>query len=252
MSVADLPPGSEDTSALRRTAMSLQRSLLPARLPVSEELDVAVRYAAGAADVAGDWYDVIALGGGRLALVIGDVMGRGVPAAAADGPLRTAARTCARLDLRPGEGARRARRLLCDLDLDAIATCVYAVFDPGTRELRQASAGHLPPRCAAAAAPPWPSTCPQRAARAEDRPGVLRAARPGLAAGALDGRAAGRARQRRRRGHRRDLRPSSGAGPDDAEAICDAVLAQLGGSGDTWLCWWRGCRRTSRRARAPS
>jgi anti-sigma regulatory factor (Ser/Thr protein kinase) len=142
----DLAP--EDAAAsLRRTAMTLQRSLLPTRVPASEELDVGVRYAAGAldGDVGGDWYDVIALGAGRLALVIGDVMGRGVPAAAVMGQLRTAARTCARLDLRPGEVLDVLDGVLRDLDDDAIATCAYAVFDPHSRELRLASAGHLLP-----------------------------------------------------------------------------------------------------------
>jgi PAS domain S-box-containing protein len=118
--------------SLRRTAMTLQRSLLPARVPSTEELEVAARYVAGVADteVGGDWYDVIALGAGRLALVVGDVMGRGVPAAAVMGQLRTAARTCARLDLRPGEVLDVLDGVLRDLDPEAIATCVYAVFDP--------------------------------------------------------------------------------------------------------------------------
>ena len=134
-------------ASLRRTAMALQRSLLPAQVPSTEELEVAVRYRAGAddADVGGDWYDVIELGGGRLAVVIGDVMGRGVPAAAVMGQLRTAVRTCARLDLRPAEVLDVLDGLLRDLDEDSIATCVYAAFDPHSRELRLASAGHLPP-----------------------------------------------------------------------------------------------------------
>ena len=134
--------------SLRRTALSLQRSLLPAEVPSTQELEVAGRYvAAGAADsdVGGDWYDVIALGAGRVAVVIGDVMGRGVPAAAVMGQLRTAARTCARLDLRPAEVLDVLDALLRDLDQDAIATCAYGAFDPHTRELRLASAGHLPP-----------------------------------------------------------------------------------------------------------
>jgi hypothetical protein len=108
---------------------------------------VAARYSAGAADtvVGGDWYDVIAMGGGRLAVVIGDVMGRGVPAAAVMGQLRTAARTCAKLDLRPADVADVLDGLLVDLDQDSIATCIYGAFDPHTRELRVASAGHPPP-----------------------------------------------------------------------------------------------------------
>jgi anti-sigma regulatory factor (Ser/Thr protein kinase) len=137
----------DEGASLRRTAMRLQRSLLPEAMPSTEELEVAVRYAAGASgtQVGGDWYDVISLGAGRLALVVGDVMGRGVPAAAVMGQLRTAARTCARLDLRPAEVLDVLDGVLRDLDEDAIATCAYAVFDPHTRELRLASAGHLPP-----------------------------------------------------------------------------------------------------------
>jgi PAS domain S-box-containing protein len=133
--------------ALQQTALTLQRSLLPDDIPSTEELEVAARYSAGAEDteVGGDWYDVIALGAGRLAVVIGDVMGRGVPAAAVMGQLRTAARTCAKLDLRPAEVADVLDGLLADLDQDSIATCIYAAFDPHTRVLQLASAGHPPP-----------------------------------------------------------------------------------------------------------
>ena len=148
MTVLPLRPRDDEVSeSLQRTALTLQRSLLPAQVPSTAELEVAARYAAGAGDceVGGDWYDVIALGGGRLAIVIGDVMGRGVPAAALMGQLRTATRTCARLDLRPGEVLDVLDGLLRDLDEDTIATCIYAAFDPHTRELVLASAGHLPP-----------------------------------------------------------------------------------------------------------
>lgn len=135
---------------VRETALTLQRSLLPSSTPSTEALEVAVRYDAGVADtdVGGDWYDVIPLGGGRTAIVIGDVMGRGVHAAAVMGQLRTAVRTCARLDLRPVEVLELLDGLVGDLDgadEGSIATCVYAVFDPHTRELLLASAGHLPP-----------------------------------------------------------------------------------------------------------
>lgn len=136
-----------EPDSLRRTALTLQRSLLPTQVPSTDELEIAARYSAGAGDceVGGDWYDVVALGAGRLGIVIGDVMGRGVPAAALMGQLRTAVRTCARLDLRPGEVLDVLDGLLRDLDQDAIATCVYAAFDPHTRQLVLASAGHLPP-----------------------------------------------------------------------------------------------------------
>ncbi|MFP5219188.1 MAG: SpoIIE family protein phosphatase [Actinomycetes bacterium] len=137
--------------AQRDTALTLQRSLLPDALPASEELEVAARYAAGGAEteVGGDWYDVIPLGAGRMALVIGDVMGRGVRAAAVMGQLRTTVRTCARLDLRPVEVLEVLDGLVADLPGSSfdvhIATCGYAVFDPHARELELASAGHLPP-----------------------------------------------------------------------------------------------------------
>ena len=146
MAVA-LPLHAHGGSDLQQTALTLQRSLLPAEVPSTAELEVAARYVAGAGDceVGGDWYDVIALGAGRLAIVIGDVMGRGVPAAALMGQLRTATRTCARLDLRPGEVIDVLDGLLRDLDQDSIATCIYAAFDPHTRVLELASAGHLPP-----------------------------------------------------------------------------------------------------------
>ena len=146
--VTDLVAAGEQ---LRQTALTLQRSLLPAVTPRSEELEVAVRYAAGVdgTEVGGDWYDVITLGAGRIALVIGDVMGRGVHAAAVMGQLRTAVRTCARLDLRPVEVVEVLDGLVTDLARDSfggqIATCVYAVYDPHARELLLASAGHLPP-----------------------------------------------------------------------------------------------------------
>lgn len=134
-------------ATLRSTALTLQRSLLPTALPSTVELEVAVRYVAGAADtdVGGDWYDVIALGAGRLAVVIGDVMGRGVAAAAVMGQLRTAVRTCARLDLQPVEVLDALDGLVAELGSEQIATCLYGVFDPHARELLLASAGHLPP-----------------------------------------------------------------------------------------------------------
>ena len=90
---------------------------------------------------------MVALGAGRLAVVIGDVMGRGVAPAAVMGQLRTAARTCARLDLQPVEVLEARDGLVCDLDTEQIATCLYGVFDPQTRELLLlllASAGHVP------------------------------------------------------------------------------------------------------------
>lgn len=130
----------------REAAVTLQRSLLPQELEQPDELRVAATYQPGGTDAAvgGDWYDVITLGAGRTALVIGDVMGRGVRAAAVMGQLRTAVRAYARLDLPPHEVLQLLDGLAAEIDASQIATCVYAVHDPSEGRLNYASAGHLP------------------------------------------------------------------------------------------------------------
>ncbi|MEU9233988.1 SpoIIE family protein phosphatase [Streptomyces subrutilus] len=129
----------------RHTALTLQRSLLPQTPPRRPGLQVATRYrpAQATMEIGGDWFDVIPLSGDKTALVVGDVMGSGVAAAATMGQLRTATRTLADLDLDPAQ-------VLHHLDhvtdgLDTIATCVYAVYDPHTAQCHLALAGHLPP-----------------------------------------------------------------------------------------------------------
>ncbi|MGI5338790.1 ATP-binding SpoIIE family protein phosphatase [Streptomyces sp. CA-181903] len=130
----------------REAAVTLQRSLLPQELEQPDDLRVAATYQPGGQDTAvgGDWYDVITLGAGRTALVIGDVMGRGVRAAAVMGQLRTAVRAYARLDLPPHEVLQLLDGLAAEIDATQIATCVYAVHDPNEGRLVYASAGHLP------------------------------------------------------------------------------------------------------------
>ncbi|MDG9728093.1 MULTISPECIES: ATP-binding SpoIIE family protein phosphatase [unclassified Streptomyces] len=130
----------------RETAVTLQRSLLPQELEEPDDLRVAATYHPGGTEAAvgGDWYDVITLGGGRTALVIGDVMGRGVRAAAVMGQLRTAVRAYARLDLPPHEVLQLLDGLAIEIDANQIATCVYAIHDPNEGRLVYASAGHLP------------------------------------------------------------------------------------------------------------
>ncbi|WP_328399049.1 SpoIIE family protein phosphatase [Streptomyces sp. NBC_00390] len=130
----------------RETAVTLQRSLLPQELEQPDDLRFAATYLPGGTDAAvgGDWYDVITLGAGRTALVIGDVMGRGVRAAAVMGQLRTAVRAYARLDLPPHEVLQLLDGLAAEIDASQIATCVYAVHDPNEGRLVYASAGHLP------------------------------------------------------------------------------------------------------------
>lgn len=128
-------------------ALTLQRSLLPARLPRSVGLGAAARYqpAKDGGSVGGDWYDVIALSAGRVAIVVGDVMGRGVAAAALMGQVRAALRAYAVQDLAPAHVLECADELVRGLDDDAIVTCVYAVFDPRDERLTFGNAGHVPP-----------------------------------------------------------------------------------------------------------
>ncbi len=130
-----------------RVASELQQSLLPALSFDPDLLEVATFYRAGVqgTQVGGDWYDVIELGAGRTALVMGDVMGRGVRAAAVMGQLRSAVRAYARLDLPPADILGHLDSVVRDLGDDHIVTCIYAVYDPGQRRLSYANAGHLPP-----------------------------------------------------------------------------------------------------------
>ncbi|HEY3478196.1 MAG TPA: SpoIIE family protein phosphatase [Streptomyces sp.] len=133
----------------RNAALSLQRHLLPRQPPELAGLDVAYRYqpAGVVGEAGGDWFDTIQLAGGRTALVVGDVMGHGINAAATMGQLRTVTRTLARLDLAPDEILRhldRATDELGELD-ETLATCVFAVYDPERAECHIALAGHPPP-----------------------------------------------------------------------------------------------------------
>jgi serine phosphatase RsbU (regulator of sigma subunit)/CheY-like chemotaxis protein len=128
-------------------AETLQRSLLPKHLPRVRGVEVAVRYRPGGlgTSVGGDWYDVIPLDDGRVALSIGDIMGRGTRAAAVMGQVRTALRAYALQDLPPGVTMRSLDRLLQDLGEDAMATAALLVLDPVQRRLEVVSAGHPPP-----------------------------------------------------------------------------------------------------------
>jgi hypothetical protein len=128
-------------------ALALQRNLLPRRLRGGTAVEVASRYLPADVDhcVGGDWFDVIPLSCGRVAFVIGDVMGRGLRAAAAMGQLRTAVRTLAVLDHLPEDVLRHLDDLAQGTDQVQLATCVYAVFDPVERSLSFATAGHPPP-----------------------------------------------------------------------------------------------------------
>lgn len=145
----------------RETALTLQRSLLPGTLAQSASADIAVRYIPANADggVGGDWFDVIQLSGARVALVVGDLAGHGISAAAAMGRLRAAVHTLADLDLPPDELLAHLDDLVLRLvdeqppgpDGEGTAAtvqgarCLYAVYDPVDRSCTVARAGHVPP-----------------------------------------------------------------------------------------------------------
>ncbi|MFE1863050.1 SpoIIE family protein phosphatase [Streptomyces anandii] len=144
----------------QQTAFTLQSSLLPRSVPDQSAVEVALRYlpASAAPGLGGDWFDVIPLSGTRVALVVGDVVGRGIHAAATMGRLRTAVHTLASLDLEPDEVLSRLDDLvnLLAAEQEAAgerpvgeqvvgATCLYAVYDPVSGCCSLARAGHPPP-----------------------------------------------------------------------------------------------------------
>ncbi|MFF1767153.1 SpoIIE family protein phosphatase [Streptomyces sp. NPDC058249] len=136
-------------------AVTLQRSLLPRSLPEQSALDLAYRYLPAQAGVGGDWFDVLPLPGARVAVVVGDVVGHGLHAAATMGRLRTAVHNFSALDLPPDELLGLLDELVGRIDQDEVAedsgaavtgaTCLYAVYDPTSRRCTVARAGHPPP-----------------------------------------------------------------------------------------------------------
>ncbi|MFE9172219.1 SpoIIE family protein phosphatase [Streptomyces kebangsaanensis] len=136
-------------------AVTLQRSLLPRALPEQSALEVGYRYLPAQSGVSGDWFDVIPLPGGRVALVVGDVVGHGLHAAATMGRLRTAVHNFSTLDMPPDELLSHLDDLVGRIDQDEActdaaaavvgATCLYAIYDPVTRRCAMARAGHLAP-----------------------------------------------------------------------------------------------------------
>ncbi|MGW0784033.1 SpoIIE family protein phosphatase [Streptomyces sp. NPDC002913] len=143
-------------------AVTLQRSLLPRGLPDQSAIDAAYRYLpaqaglGGLGGVGGDWFDIIPLPGARVALVVGDVVGHGLHAAATMGRLRTAVHNFSTLDLPPDELLWHLDELVARIDQDETAdgsdgsgvtgaTCLYAIYDPASGRCTMARAGHLQP-----------------------------------------------------------------------------------------------------------
>ncbi|GAA3910519.1 SpoIIE family protein phosphatase [Streptomyces lacrimifluminis] len=131
----------------RSRSRELQRALLPSELPDLPACTAAARYlpAAQGVDVGGDWYDIIPLSGGQVALVVGDVMGHGLPQAATMGRLRTAVHTLADLELPPDEIMSHLNDIVGNMGEESYVTCLYALYDSITQTCSITRAGHPPP-----------------------------------------------------------------------------------------------------------
>jgi serine phosphatase RsbU (regulator of sigma subunit) len=133
-----------------RIAVELQRGLLPKRLPDVPGLELVAHYEAAGrgAEAGGDWYDAFALTHGRIGVVVGDVTGRGIPAASTMGHLRSVTRAFALGDnatRSPGEVLTRLNRYQLALAEQEMFTVIYAIVDPRRGRVSWASGGHPPP-----------------------------------------------------------------------------------------------------------
>src|SRR6266480_1981320 len=145
------------------TAETLQRSLLPDRLPSVPGIVLEARYlpVTSNMEIGGDWYDAFMLADGRLAIAVGDVMGKGVTAAAGMGRVRNALRALALTDPRPAAVLTGLDRLFAATELDEqVTTLTYVVIDPVTGEGVGGNAGHLPPLLLSPGYPPQLDTTP--------------------------------------------------------------------------------------------
>jgi phosphoserine phosphatase RsbU/P len=134
-----------ETQADRLAAAALQRSLLPAALPVIAGAELAARYVPGSGGVGGDWYDVFTLPSGQLGMVMGDVAGSGLPAAVIMGRMRSALRAYALEASDPAEVLDRLDRKMQHFEPGALATVLYAVIDPALDRMQVCLAGHFAP-----------------------------------------------------------------------------------------------------------
>lgn len=137
----------------REAAAALQRSLVPSALPFVPGIEMAARYVPGDGDVGGDWYDVFTLPSGEMCVVMGDVAGAGLKAAVVMGRMRSVVRAYALETADPSQVLRRLDQKMQHFEPDAMATVLYAVFDPALNRVNFSSAGHLPPVVAAPGQP---------------------------------------------------------------------------------------------------
>jgi serine phosphatase RsbU (regulator of sigma subunit) len=145
--VADALEAADHRDTQRETARALQSAALPSSLPSSDRLQLAATYreASGMAQVGGDWYDALELDGGRVALVVGDIAGHGLAAAALTAQLRNALRAHLFAGVGPLEALSQLSRLVATQEPDALATIICMEIDPSSGETEWASAGHPAP-----------------------------------------------------------------------------------------------------------
>ncbi|MFF6788080.1 SpoIIE family protein phosphatase [Streptomyces filamentosus] len=223
----------------RSTALTLQRTLLPRGTVEQPAVETASRYlpAGSRAGVGGDWYDIIPLSGARVALVVGDVVGHGLHAAATMGRLRTAVRAFADIDLMPDELLThlddvviRMQREESPDEGETSATCLYAVYDPVSRRCSLASAGHVPPTVVtpsktSGALPEVPIGPPLGLGGLPFETSEFELPEDSLLVLHTDGLIAGRGRDVDR--GLATLHDVLGSAPDSLEEVCDRLLAAL-------------------------
>ena len=217
----------------REAAVTLQRALLPASLPSPQGVEVAASYmpAAPGLEVGGDWYDLVETEGGRVAVVVGDVAGRGLAPATIMGRLRTALRAYVLEGYPPAAAVERLDALMGDFEESSMATLVHLSLDPVTGRVEYVRAGHPPPlvrdpsgavrELTASGSPPLGVVrdATFRSSSVELEPGrMLLLYTDGLIERPAEGIASGLAR----------LRRVFAAAPDSAEASLQRVVERLG------------------------
>jgi len=136
----------EQYAAERDAALEFQRALLPQAIARIPGWDLAAYYSpAGGQEIGGDFYDVIPVPGGRIAAIVGDVMGRGVQAAAAMAEIRSVIRAYVIDDADPAAVFKRVDAFFEAFDLDQLVTVLYLLIDRDSNEVQIGNAGHLPP-----------------------------------------------------------------------------------------------------------